>query len=357
MAGQKRDYYEVLEVTRQATTVEIKKSYRKLAMKYHPDRNPGDATAEERFKEVSEAFQVLSDDQKRQIYDQYGHQGLEGRGYAGVGDVQDIFSHFSDIFGDLFGGGFGGGFGFGGGRRGRGESGADVQTTLNLTLYEAAFGAEKEVELDHPMPCQACDGAGGERTGCETCGGRGQVAHARGPIMMTTTCPSCRGEGSTIVERCPECVGAGMVKTERKVKVTVPAGVDTGQSLRLAGQGQAGRMGGRAGHLYINMRVEPDARFERDGADLVHEVHLTYPQAAFGSKVDVPTIDGKDKTIKVPAGVQPGDSMVVEGFGVQKLNGRGRGDMICVLQVDVPKKMSRRVKKAIKELQEALDES
>ncbi len=357
MAGEKRDYYEVLGVTRQATVVEIKKAYRKMAMQYHPDRNPDDATAEDKFKEVSEAFQVLSDDQKRQIYDQYGHQGLEGRGYSGVGDMQDIFSHFSDIFGDLFGGGFGGGFGFGGGRRSRGEDGADIQTTLSLSLFEAAFGVEKDVELEHPVPCEACDGSGGKRESCDTCKGRGQVAHARGPIMMATPCPSCRGEGSTIVERCGECVGAAMVNKKRTVKVTVPAGVDTGQTLRLVGQGQPGRMGGRTGHLYINMRVERDERFERDGADLVHEVHLSYPQAAFGDKIEVPTIDGKDKTVKIPPGVQPGDTMVVEGFGVQKLNARGRGDMICVLQVDVPKKMSRRVKKAIKELQAALDES
>lgn len=355
MAAQKRDYYEVLEVTRQATTIEIKKAYRKMAMKFHPDRNPDDASAEDKFKEVSEAFQVLSDDQKRQIYDQYGHQGLEGRGYAGVGDMQDIFSHFSDIFGDLFGGGFGGGFGFGGGRS-RGENGADLQVAVDLTLEEAAFGVEREVELSHPMPCDACDGSGGERKTCETCAGRGQVAHARGPIMMAAPCPTCRGEGSTVVERCPECVGAGMVKKDRTVKVTVPAGVDNGQSLRLVGQGQAGRMGGRPGHLYITMRVKPDARFERDGIDLVHEVHLSYPQAVFGDKVEVPTIDGKSKTIKVPSGVQPGDSMVVEGFGVPKLNARGRGDMICVLQVDVPKKLSRRLKKAIKELQDALAE-
>ncbi|MCA9583563.1 MAG: DnaJ domain-containing protein, partial [Myxococcales bacterium] len=223
----KRDYYEILGVAKTAEKVEIKKAYRRLALELHPDRNPDNPEAEDGFKEASEAFQVLSDDQKREIYDRYGHQGLEGRGYKGVGDVQDVFSHFQDIFGDIFGGGGFGGFGFGGSRRRRNgpQQGADVEAHLRLTLQEAAFGVKKDLDLEHPVPCATCDGAGGSRESCGTCGGQGQVAHARGPIMLTTTCPSCRGRGSIIEDACEACHGEGMLPEKRTVSVTVPAGV------------------------------------------------------------------------------------------------------------------------------------
>ncbi|MFW6066800.1 MAG: molecular chaperone DnaJ [Myxococcota bacterium] len=351
----KRDYYEVLGVDRTASPDQIKKAYRRLALELHPDRNPDDAHAEERFKEASEAFQVLSDPQKRQVYDRFGHAGLEGQGASpGFHDVQDIFSHFQDIFGEVFGGGFGG---FRSSRRTGPARGADIRTVVRLTLEEAAFGTKKEITLEHPAPCEACRGTGarnGKRTTCGTCGGRGQVAHARGPFVLSTTCPDCGGEGAVAEARCDECLGRGELQTERRVKIGIPAGVDEGQTLRLAGQGQSGRQGGPAGHLYVTVEVEPHPHFQRDGYDLVHELHVTFPQAAMGAKVKVPTLDGKSRDVKVPSGTQPGDTVVVERAGIPRLDGRGRGDLIASIQVDVPKKLSRKAKKLVEELQREL---
>lgn len=351
----KPDYYELLGVARSATEQEIKKAYRRVALECHPDRNPDDPSAEERFKLASEAYQVLSDAQKRQVYDRYGHAGLEGRGYEGFGDIGDIFSHFQDIFGEFFGAGFGGG------RRRRRDGptrGADVRTVVTLTLKEAAFGTQKEISVSHPSPCTACKGTGAKdarRETCTGCGGRGQVAHARGAFVLTTTCAQCGGEGMIAAERCAECNGRGEVPTERTVRLTVPAGVDEGQTLRLASQGQAGRLNGPAGHLYVTVQIEPDERFTRDGYDLVHELHVSFPQAALGADVPVPTLEGEE-TIRVPAGIQPGDTLVVEGLGIPRLDGRGRGDLVTVVQVDVPKKLSRKAKKLLAELSEHLDD-
>lgn len=354
----KPDYYELLGVTRTATEQEIKKAYKKVALACHPDRNPEDPEAEERFKLASEAYQVLSDPQKRQVYDRFGHAGLEGRGYEGIGDLGDIFSHFQDIFGEFFGAGLGG---FGGGRRRRRDGparGADVRTLITLTLSEAAFGVQKEITVAHPSPCTACLGTGakdGQRQTCGTCGGRGQVAHARGAFVLTTTCGQCGGEGSIARERCEQCAGRGEEPTERKVRITVPAGVDEGQTLRLANQGQAGRMNGPPGHLYVTVQIQPDERFTRDGYDLVHEMRVTFPQAALGADVTVPTLEGEE-TIRIPAGLQPGDTLVVEECGIPRLDGRGRGDLVVIVQVDVPKKLSRRAKKLLEELEKTLAE-
>lgn len=355
----RRDYYEVLQVERSASATEIKKAYRRLALELHPDRNPDDPTAEERFKEASEAYAVLSDDQKRGVYDQYGFDGLKGGGGAGFGDVQDIFSHFQDIFGDFFG--MGGG-GFGGGRRGRTgpARGADVRAVVSLTLKEAAFGVQRVLELNHPGPCGDCDGSGakdGKLTTCHVCGGRGQVAQQRGAFVLSSPCPSCRGQGQMPAEPCAECAGSGEVDQERKVKVNIPAGVDEGQTLRLAQQGQAGKMGGPAGHLYVTVDVEPDERFQRDGYDLLHELHVSFPQAALGAEVDVPTLEEKPQRIRVPAGVQPGDTLLVEGLGIPRLDGRGRGDLIAQVQVDVPKELSDRARELLEELQGTFEEA
>ena len=227
---------------------------------------------------------------------------------------------------------------------------------MRLTLHEAAFGTEKEIAVVHPSPCEPCQGTGakdGRRETCNACGGRGQVAHARGAFVLTTTCAACGGRGMTASEPCPTCAGRGETQKERTVRVTVPAGVDEGQTLRLAQQGQAGRMGGPAGHLYVTVDVEPDPRFTRDGYDLVHELHVSYPQAALGARVEVPTLEGSEE-IKIPAGVQPGDTMVVEEAGIPRLDGRGRGDLVAVIQVDVPKKLSRKAKKLLQELEETL---
>jgi len=362
----KPDYYEVLEVAREVTADELKKAYRKKALEFHPDRNPDDPQAEEEFKVCAEAYAVLSDPQKRQLYDRFGHAGLGGAGGPGFGDIGDVFSQFQDIFGDLFGGG--GGFGFGGfGRRRRDPNGpargADIRTDLSLSLREAAFGTKREIDLSHPSPCEACHGTGakdGELQGCATCGGRGQVARAQGAFVMTTTCPTCQGRGMQAREACDECEGVGQVDIERVVKLDIPAGVDTGQSLRLSGRGQEGVRGGPAGDLYVTVHVQPDEEFQREGADLVHRLSVTYPQAALGAKIDIPALEEDEEaiqTVKVPAGVQPGETLVVRGAGVPRLHGRGRGDLICVVEVEVPKRLSRDQKRLLKELDRSFDES
>ena len=364
----KPDYYEVLEVHREVTTVELKKAYRKKALEFHPDRNPDNPEAEEEFKICAEAYSILSDPQKRQVYDRYGHAGLGGGSGPGFGDIGDVFSQFQDIFGDLFGGGGGGGFGFGGfGRRRRDPNGpargADIRTDLGLSLREAAFGATREIDLSHPSPCEACHGTGaegGELRTCETCGGRGQVARAQGAFVMTTGCPTCRGRGSQAKDACQDCDGAGQVDVERVVKVNVPGGVDTGQSLRLGGKGQEGTRGGPAGDLYVTVHVERDEDFERDGADLIYRLNVTYPQVALGAKVEAPAFEEEQdatQTIKVPSGTQPGETIVVRGGGVPRLNGRGRGDLVCVVEVEVPKKLSREQKRLLKDLDRSFGQS
>jgi molecular chaperone DnaJ len=355
----KLDYYEVLGVDRSADERTLKKAYRKLALEFHPDRNQGNPEAEERFKLCAEAYDVLSDPQKRQVYDRYGHAGLQGGagGGAGFQDVSDIFSHFQDIFGDMFGG-FGGG-----GRRSSPTApsrGADIRAGLGLTLVEAAFGTQKELALQHPTPCKACDATGaegGKLDSCPTCGGRGQVATRQGMFVMSQTCPRCRGQGYTAKTACAECKGRGEVATDRKVKITVPAGVDSGQTLRIAEQGQAGARGGPPGNLYVTVEVEPDPRFERHGYDLLHELHVSFPQAALGAKLEVSALDpaASAVSVKVPAGVQPGESVTVRGEGVPRLDGRGRGDLVCVVQVDVPKELSAKARQLIEELNETFE--
>jgi molecular chaperone DnaJ len=359
MSG-KRDYYEVLGVERTVSAAELKKAYRKVALKLHPDRNPDDPGAEERFKEASEAYQVLSDDRKRQIYDQFGHAGLEGGGAGGPGfaHVEDVFSQFQDLFGDIFG--FGGavdlgGLGGRGGRR-RPTRGGDLRSSVRLSLLEAAQGAKRELEVQYPGPCDECEGQGGERRSCTTCGGRGQIAQQRGAFLMTSTCPQCRGEGSVVVERCEDCLGRGQVRRTKTVSVEIPAGVDSGQTLRVPGAGQPGTLGGPDGHLYVEIEVEPDERFERQGYDLLHELHVSFPQAALGAELEVPSLDPEapPEKIKVPAGVQPGDTLTRPGAGLPHLDGRGRGDLVAVVQVDVPKELSDRARELIEQLRQTL---
>jgi len=361
----KPDYYEVLEVSREVTATELKKAYRKKALEHHPDRNPDNPAAEDKFKVCAEAYSVLSDPQKRDIYDRFGHAGLSGAGGPGFGDIGDVFSQFQDIFGDLFGGG---GFGFGGfGRRRRDPNGpargADVRTEVSLSLREAAFGTSREIDLSHPSPCQACSGTGakdGELASCATCGGRGQVARAQGAFVMTTTCPACRGHGVHAKAACDECEGDGHVDIERVVKLTIPGGVDSGQSLRLGGRGQDGVRGGPAGDLYVTVHVESDEDFEREGFDLVHHLSVTYPQAALGAKIEPPALEEDEEAtqaLKIPSATQPGATVIVRGGGVPRLHGRGRGDLICLIDVEVPKRLSREQKRLLKELDRTFDES
>lgn len=351
--AEKRDYYEVLSVERTVTTVELKKAYKKAARELHPDVNPNDPTAEDRFKEASEAYQVLSDDQKRAIYDRHGHAGLEQRGGGGVGfgGIEDIFSSFGDIFGDIFD--------FGGRGRANGpQRGGDVRAGVRLTLEEAAFGTTKEVKLAFPAPCTACNGSGaegGKFNPCTTCNGHGQVVQGRGGFMLRITCPACRGAGQTPVKPCPTCQGRSEVPIERTVKVNIPAGIDEGRSLRLSGQGQPGRMNGPAGHLYVVIEVLPHARFQRDGDDLIHELHISFTQAALGATVPLELLGGEKIVVSIPAGTQPGEAIRVKDRGVASLEGRGRGNLVCVTQVDVPKKLSAKAKKLLLELQEAFE--
>ena len=349
----KRDYYEVLGCERSASEQDLKKAYRKLALELHPDRNPGDAASEERFKEASEAYQVLSDAQKRALYDRLGHAGMSSAGGAqGFGDINDIFSQFGDIFSDFFGGGFRNA------RRGGPQRGADLRTVVDLSLEDAAFGTKRDLPLRHPTPCTECNATGaegGKRTACTRCGGSGQVAHQRGPFFMQSTCGTCRGVGSTAEVACKTCHGSAQVEVARSVKVTFPAGIEEGQTLRVPGQGLPGTTGGPAGHLYVEIRVEPDPRFERDGADLFHALSITFPQAALGAKLEVPALRGETVAIEVPAGAQPGDTVRARGKGIPHLNHDRRGDLVVVLQIAVPKKLSKKARKLLEELATELE--
>ncbi len=357
----KRDYYEVLGVERSVSTAELKKAYRKLALQYHPDRNRDDPSAEARFKEVSEAYSVLSDDEKRAVYDRYGHAGLQSGGQPGFTSVEDIFSHFGDIFGDLFGmGGMGGPFG-GGGRRRRDMPvrGSDLKVGIRLTLEEAAFGCQREVDVSYPAPCSACQGTGAEGGNlkiCTTCQGNGQVAYNRGAFMLSTTCPTCQGRGAIPDASCSKCQGSGEEHVERTVKVNIPSGIDEGQTLRLTNQGQPGMRGGPPGHLFVVVEIAQHEHFRREGFDLYYELKLSFPHAALGGEVSVPTLSGEAPAkVKVPAGVQPGDQLVVREEGVPRLNGRGRGDLVAVVQVDVPQTLSTKARQLLLELQSTFE--
>ncbi len=349
----KRDYYEVLGVERSAVAADIKKAYRKLALELHPDRNPDDPTAEDKFKEASEAYGVLSDAQKRATYDQFGHQGMGAQG-AGFGDMNDIFSQFGDIFSDIFGGGSP--FGRRAQRNGP-QRGADLRTSVQLSLKEAVLGVKREISLAHPGPCETCDGSGaegGQRKLCARCHGSGQITHQRGMFMMQTSCPNCQGQGSTVEQPCTKCKGSGHVEINRTVKVTFPAGIDDGQTLRVPNQGLAGRMKGPPGHLYVEVHVESDPRFQREGFDLICGANVSFPQAALGADVEIELIDDSKEKVHIPAGSQPNETVVLRGKGIPHINGHGNGDLIVVVQVQVPKRLSSKAKKLLKELDETL---
>ena len=340
----------MLGISRSASPDEVKKAYRKLAMKYHPDRNPGDREAEDKFKQSTEAYEVLSDTEKRRIYDTYGHEGLKSRGYQGP-DFNDIFSSFGDIFGDIFG------FGRSDSRGSRqGPSrGADLRYDLALTFMEAVHGVSKDIEIERPDTCWTCEGTGlrpGYKAAtCSSCQGRGQIVRAQGFFRMSTTCPQCRGEGEIITDPCNDCDGAGLIKSKKKVALKIPAGVDTGAKMRLQGTGEGGRKGGPAGDLYVILHVEPHEFFQREGDLIYCEYPLNFSQAALGCKLEIPTIHGK-KQLAIPKATQTGQRFTLKNEGVPHLRGKGRGDMIVVVKVVTPVKMTKRQKELLQEFGE-----
>jgi molecular chaperone DnaJ len=341
------DYYEVLGISQSSSQDEIKKAYRKLAMKYHPDRNPNDKEAEEKFKQSTEAYEVLSDSNKRQIYDTYGHEGLKSRGYQGP-DFEDIFSSFGDIFGDIFG--------FGRAETQRSKHGpirgADLRYDLSISFMEAVHGAAKNIEIERPDTCWTCEGTG-LRPGhkpvtCSTCHGRGQVVRAQGFFRMSTTCPKCHGTGEIIKDPCTDCNGVGLVRSRKKVALKIPAGVDTGAKMRLQGNGEGGRKGGPAGDLYVIIHVEPHEFFQREGDLIYCQYPLSFDQAALGSKLEVPTIHGS-RELKIPKSTQTGTRFTLENEGVPHLRGGTRGNMIVEVKIKTPQKLTKRQKELLHE--------
>jgi len=338
----KRDYYEILGVDKGADTNTIKRSYRKLAMKYHPDRNKGDATAEENFREVTEAYEVLSDKDKRSRYDQYGHAGVDAQMndfWSQGGQNSQAFHDFGDVFGDVFGDMFG----FGGSARS--NRGADLRYQLEMSLEDAANGREVELEIPKHTSCGTCKGSGA-RPGtnpvpCRTCGGHGQVQMQQGFFAMRRTCPECNGQGTRIESPCTDCAGSGRVQTRKKLKVRIPAGVYDGAQVRVSGEGEAGSQGGPTGDLYIVVRLKKHAMFERDGADLHCNMPVTFPQAVLGSEVDAPTLNGRVK-IKIPAGTDSGKVFRLRGKGVPDIRVNRTGDLFVRVNVAVPKKLSKK---------------
>jgi molecular chaperone DnaJ len=343
-----RDYYEVLGVERRAGGAEIADAYRKLAIKFHPDKNPGNAEASDRFKEAARAFEVLSNDDLRARYDRYGHAGLQGGGRHEFNDLSDIF----DAFGDLFGGGmFGGG---GGGRRAnRARQGRDVFSSVSLSLVEAARGATKTIQFTRHEQCGTCDGSGAKKgtkpQACEYCGGHGQVIQSAGVFRLQTTCPSCRGAGSVIREKCPDCGGEGLTMEQVERRVTIPAGVDRDVRVRLAGEGEPGANGGPPGDCYCVIEIEEHPFLTREGRDLHCEVPITFSQAALGATVEVPTLDGP-KPLAIGRGTQAGDVVRVKGLGMPEVRGRGIGDLHVHVHVEVPKTLSPRAEQLLRDL-------
>ena len=363
--AEKRDYYEVLGVDKNADAAALKKAYRVLAKKYHPDTNPGDKEAEAKFKEASEAYAVLSDPDKRRQYDQFGHAafdgGAGGGGFSGGMDMDDIFGSFGDIFGDLFGGGFGG-------RSRRADPnapqrGANLRTQVRITFEEACFGTEKEIEIPTKVECKTCGGsgakAGTKRETCPKCNGRGQIVHSQqslfGMVQNVTTCPECGGKGTIVKEKCPDCHGNGYTSTKEKLQVSSPAGIDEGQSVRLRGKGEPGQNGGARGDLLVEVYVENHKEVQRSNYDIYSTVKISYPKAALGGDVIIHTIDG-DVAYNVKAGTQTGTRVRLRGKGVPSLrNKKMRGNHYVDLVVDVPTSLTREQKKLLEQLENSFE--
>ncbi len=355
--SQERDYYEVLGVQKDAEQDAIKKAYRKLAMKFHPDKNPGDKEAEDKFKEASAAYSVLSDPDKRARYDRFGHQGVNGQG-GGFHNVDDIFDSFGDIFSDFFGmGGFGGR-----GRRSRTgpRRGSDLRYMCEVSFKEVLSGLEKEIEFEAEESCETCTGSGAEpgtdAETCERCQGKGQIVTSQGFFQVATTCPNCQGAGKVIKSPCKSCHGKGRELQKRKILVTIPAGVDNGTRLRVSGEGEGGYRGGPRGDLYVEIRVREEENMVRSGQDCYAPLKLSYIQALLGSEVEVQGID-KKHVVDVPQGVSTGQHLRVRGEGFPDIRGRGRGDFILEVQVDIPKKLKKEEEKLLREIAKIRGES
>ncbi len=346
----KRDFYEVLGVSRDANVNDIKKAYRKLALQYHPDRNPGNSEAEDKFKEASEAYAVLGDDEKRKLYDRYGHEGLRsaGRGFSDFSG--SIFSDFEDILGNLFGFGGGRGGGQAGARRGR-----DIAYEVNITMEEAYNGVEKEVVIPRETSCDICGGSGNEPgypiETCKQCGGSGQTRITHGFFSIASTCPLCQGAGKIIKHPCSKCKGKGRIPEQRKIPISFPAGVDSGNRLRVSGEGEGGFNAGRPGDLYVIIRVDEHDEFKRDGSDLIYKLDISFSQAALGDEVKIHTFYGTEK-IKIQPESQTGKTIRIKGKGFKQVNNWGKGDFLIVLNIVTPSLLTKREKELFQELKE-----
>jgi len=368
--SEKRDYYEILGVDKSATPDEIKKAYRKKALKYHPDKNPGDKEAEENFKEANEAYEVLSDEEKKSRYDQFGHAGVDNNyGGGGGGGFSGGFGGFEDIFSDLFGGGGGGfsgfgGFSGGGGRRNGPQRGADMRINITISFREAAFGVTKKIKVKRREACTHCHGSGAEpgssKKTCDQCHGTGQVQIEHqtpfGRVRQTAVCDKCNGEGVIIDKPCTQCHGMGLEEISRTINITIPAGVDTGSVLPLRGEGHTGAKGGSKGDILVFITVKADNLFKRDDADVYLDVPISFAQATLGDDLIVPTLEGKVK-LKIPEGTQTGKVFRLRGKGITRVNSRGKGDQYITVNVEVPRKLNRKQKDLLKKFDEATEDS
>lgn len=357
----KRDYYEILEVSKNASADEIKKAYRKKAIQFHPDKNPGNKEAEEKFKEAAEAYEVLSNEDKRRRYDQYGHAGVGGAsgggGFGGGMSMDDIFSHF----GDIFGGGFGGFGGFGGSRGGqRVNKGSNLRVKVKLTLQEIANGVEKKIKVKKYVSCSHCKGTGAANgssySDCSTCRGTGQVTRISntilGQMQTTSTCPTCQGEGKIITHKCAECNGEGLMRQDEVVTIQIPAGVEEGMQLSVSGKGNAARRGGINGDLLVLIQEEAHPELIRDGSDLIYNLVMSVPDAILGAAVEIPTVEGKVK-VKIEGGTQPGKILRLKGKGLPEINGYRRGDLLVRINVYIPKDLSKEDIRLVEKLRES----
>ncbi len=349
-----RCYYEILGVSRDANAEVIKKTYRKLAMKYHPDHNPDNDKAATHFKEAAEAYEVLSDSRKKQLYDRYGHEGLKDSGYNDPGSAEDIFSHMGSVFGDLFG------FGNDRQRSPNGPvQGDDLRYDLEISFMDAVHGVEKKVEITKKETCWTCEGSG-SRPGCKprvcpACRGRGQVLRSQGFFQVSSTCPQCRGRGQVITDPCADCNGEGLVNKSKKVNLKIPAGVDTGSRMRLSGEGEGGRRGGRSGDLYVVIHIKPHEFFQRDEQTIYLQCPVSMVKAALGYEIEVPTIYDS-ASLKIPAGTQSGERFILKGKGIVSLRSRARGDMVVEITVQTPTDLSRQQKELLRELDDIEEE-